>query len=122
MARHLTEYGLARNTVNLGIRILPLDVLTSAPTVSRGLGPEHTLDRALAAVINDLDEHPGAGVELLRICLSARTTPTRRRALQVLTSWPPEHRPSRLRVWISAAASAEPDGELEKEMQAFLTD
>ncbi|GAA1783833.1 hypothetical protein [Actinomadura chokoriensis] len=110
----------AGSVIALAMRILPLDVLTSGPTVSRGLGPEHTLDRVLAAVINDLDEHPGAGVELLRRCLSARTTPTRRRALQILTAWPPEHRPSRLRDWISAAASAEPDSKLQEEMQAFL--
>ncbi|WUH98186.1 hypothetical protein OHR68_32500 [Spirillospora sp. NBC_00431] len=109
------------SVIALAMRVLPLDVLTGGPTVSRGVGPEYALDRVLAAVINDLDEHPGAGVEILRRCLSARMAPTRRRALRILTSWPPEHRPSGLRAWIRAAAATEPDGKLQKEMQALLT-
>ncbi|WP_157419704.1 hypothetical protein [Actinomadura kijaniata] len=109
------------SVIELALRVLPIDVLTNGPTTSLGFGPEYLSDHVLPAVINNLDEHPGAGVELLRLCLSARVAPTRRRAFRILTTWPPEHHPSNLRAWVSAIAAVEPDGKLQEEMRAFLT-
>ncbi|MQY09858.1 hypothetical protein [Actinomadura macrotermitis] len=109
------------SVIALAMRVLPLDTITGAPARSHGFSPEHAPDHALGAIINGLDQHPGAGLELLRLSLSARVTSTRRRAFQVLTTWPAENRPSRLRAWISAAAAAEPDSRLREEMQVFLT-
>lgn len=101
-------------------RLLPLETLASGPGKSGGFGHEHTPDRALGALINHLDGHPGEGTELLRIALSSRVIWIRRRALQVLTDWPPNAQPRRLRDWIITAAEVEPDGDLKSKMQAFL--
>jgi hypothetical protein len=108
------------SVITLAMRVLPLDMLASGPANSRGFGPEHAPDRALEAIINRLDRHPGIGLELLRISLSNRVVRIRHRALRTLTTWPAESRPSQVRDWISAAAAAEPDGELQGKMQAFL--
>jgi hypothetical protein len=101
-------------------RVLPLDVLASGPADSQGFGPEHAPDRALEAIINGLHKHPGAGLELLRISLSNRVVRIRHHALRTLTTLPAEARPRRLRDWIGAAATAEPDGELRAKVQTFL--
>ncbi|WP_460356374.1 hypothetical protein [Actinoallomurus acanthiterrae] len=80
------------SVITLAMRVLPLDTLASGPADSQGFGPEHAPDRALEAIINGLDDHPGIGLELLRISLSNRVVRIRRRALQILTTWPAEGR------------------------------
>jgi hypothetical protein len=108
------------SVITLAMRVLPLDLLASGPANSRGFEPEHAPDHALEAILNGLDRHPGIGLELLRISLSNRVVRIRHRALRTLATWPAEGRPSQVRDWISAATAAEPDGELQGKMQAFL--
>ncbi|MGI5170394.1 hypothetical protein ACQEU3_39195 [Spirillospora sp. CA-253888] len=110
------------SVITLAMRVLPLDALADGPTTSRGRGRRYAPDHALDAIINRLDRYPGVGLDLLRIALSNRVVHIRRRALQVLTTWPAENRPHRLRAWISAAATLEPDRRLQEQMQAFLKD
>ncbi|ROO86153.1 hypothetical protein EDD29_3716 [Actinocorallia herbida] len=113
------EDGLA-SVITLAQRLLPVEQLAGGPAGDLGLGPEHAPDRALESVITELADHPWAGLELFRVALRNRVVRVRYSAFRTLTTWPSEGRPSDLRDWIAAAASAEPDPDLRQRMREFL--
>lgn len=110
--------------IDLFTEKLPLEVMKSKPTTSSGLGPEFAEYSKLLFILQELDDHPGKGEELLITGLNSPVVNNRFMAVRVLKNW--THRLSRSLREISPKINAElyklPSAEPVPELKADMLD
>jgi len=106
--------------VSFAERVLPLKTIASGPADEMGLGtafePHGTLDWMLQL----LDRFPGKGWPLIRAGLQSPVVRNRNWSLRVFKRWLRQEWPPDARQVLQAAAKAEPDDELKRELTACL--
>lgn len=101
-------------------RVIPLYAIASGPADEMGLGtgfePHGTLDWMLQL----LDKFPGKGWPLIRAGLQSPVVRNRNWSLRVFKNWSRQDWPPDAPQVLQAAAKAEPDDELKRELNAYL--
>ncbi len=110
--------------IDLFTEKLPLEVMKSKPTTNSGLGPEFAEYSKLLFILQELDDHPGKGEELLITGLNSPVVNNRFMAIRVLKNW--THKLSRSLREISPKINAElyklPSAEPVPELKADMLD
>jgi len=110
----------AERMARLAEDLLPLERLTGEPVDDLLWGADFAPDNALESVVSRLAGCPGAGLSLIRTGLSARGLRSRRAAFTSLARWPAAVVPEGAVDWVLAAAMAEPNEDLRREMADFV--
>ncbi|WP_116952638.1 hypothetical protein [Jiangella endophytica] len=110
------EAGFAE-LVALAERLLPLSEVATGPADDLG----RAADWALQTVVQQLRDHPGAGLPLLRAALAGPAAGCRSQAVAALEAWPRADVPPAAVGWLRDAERAEPRADLKERMAATLT-
>ncbi|PZG16351.1 hypothetical protein [Nonomuraea aridisoli] len=117
-AIRMADHEEAAQVAEAAAELLPLAALTTGPGRDLGIGPEYSAEMCLELVVGGLEDHPGVGTRLLAVALRNRVVRLRWGALRVLTAW--DAVPGELLDVLRAAAEAEPEQELRRELRAFV--
>ncbi|WP_019634330.1 hypothetical protein [Actinomadura atramentaria] len=98
--------------------VLPLAEIATGPGTSLGVGPDHAPHRALGAVVDALDGHPGLGWPLVAAALRCPVTSARNAAARTLDAWG-DARPPEAADALRRALAEEPDDDLRGRLRAL---
>jgi hypothetical protein len=108
--------------VSFAEHVIPLDEIASGPADEIGLGPGFEPHSTLDWMLQLLDRFPGKGWGLIRAGLQSPVVRNRNWSLRVFKNWQRDDWPEEAPQVLRAAANAEPDDKLKKNLEACLED
>ncbi len=106
--------------ISFAEQVLPLDEIGSGPSDAMGLGPGFEPHGVVDWMLQLLVRFPGRGWKLIRAGLQSPVVRNRHWSLRVFKNWRRDDWPADASQVLRAAANAEPDDELRKDLEAFL--
>lgn len=100
--------------------VFPPEKMATGPENALGFGPGFELHQCLGFVLQDLDQYPNKGFELIKTGLKSPSKRNRILALGALSTWNKDHWPAGAKELLEEAEKEEPDDDILKELRSLL--